>query len=210
MRVLIVAEGVHEIPSSHERPSGDAEEPQGALGVLVQRLIGEGHTYQYQSIKNAKPSRRLRGTVGGRGMTKRAVQWMLIAESQELDAIVLLVDEDGQPDRVDQIDKAQESNLTSLPRALGVAIRSFDAWMLADEQALSDVLDQPVQTQPDPESNKRPKDTCQALRDGSPNDPSLRDMYEGVAGTANLGVLRQRCPRGFAPFAERVEALAKP
>ena len=206
MRVLIVGEGAHEIPSVHERPSGDSE-AKGALGVLTSRLLGGGHSYQYRQIKEGKPSRRLRGVVGGRGMTRRALHWMQLAESNNFDAVVLVVDEDGSNARVSEIHEAQKTEVSAIPRALGVAIRSFDAWMLADEQALSKVLGYPVQTQPDPESNKRPKETCQALRDDSPNDPTLRDMYEGVADSADIGVLRNRCPKGFAPFAERVESL---
>jgi hypothetical protein len=35
----------------------------------------------------------------------------------------------------------------------------------------------------------------------------LRDLYSLVAAEADLQILRDRCPTGFAVFAERVEAM---
>lgn len=46
------------------------------------------------------------------------------------------------------------------PRALGMAIRSFDAWMLADDGVLTLVLGKPIDTQPSPEKNRDPKEAC--------------------------------------------------
>lgn len=207
MRVLVVGEGAHEIPSAYDRPAEADAEPRGALGVLVRRLLGDGHTYHYRSVKEAKPARRLRGAVGGRGMKKRALHWLLQAETHQFDAVVLVVDEDGDSTRVSKIDDAQQSAVSATPRALGVAIRSFDAWMLADEQALSTALGHPVQMQRDPETIKDPKAQCKALHEESPTDDALREVYEVVAAETDLTTLRERCPRGFGPFADRVEAL---
>ncbi len=32
-------------------------------------------------------------------------------------------------------------------------------------------------------------------------------MYDAVAGYVKLDTLKKRCPKGFEPFAKRVEAL---
>lgn len=91
---------------------------------------------------------------------------------------------------------------------MGTAIRSFDAWMLADEQCLTRALnraDHPVCRQPDPEEITEPKRACTDLcNDGM----ALADLYTNIAATINLDALRNRCPRGFAPFAARVCGLS--
>lgn len=132
MKVLLVAEGRHEL--------GDGEQP-GALDTLVRRLT-DRDDLKIERRKVSAPSLHLHpGT--GHGYTRRAKGWLSIAAREGFDALVLVIDRDDQADRITQIDKAQSSPHTDIPRAMGVAVRSFDAWMLADEKALQVVLGQP-------------------------------------------------------------------
>ena len=190
MRVLIVAEGVHE--------------REGALPTLVKRINAK----LVCECDNANTSRLRSLHRKGGGFEKRALRWLIRAEKKGYDAVVFLIDRDRNPDRVKQIDKAQEDKSQSeLPRALGVAIESFDAWMLADETALSQALRMTVSKQKDPETLRNPKAICENLRDEADTQQALRAMYDAVAAYVNLEVLKKRCPRGFEPFAKRVEAL---
>jgi hypothetical protein len=144
----------------------------------------------------------------GRGYFKRALRWMRQATRDGFDALVLLIDEDGDPDRIGQIAEAQEHwSMSDIPRALGVAIRTFDAWFLADEQAITAVLGGPVQRQPDPEREQTPKDRCRSLVDNAGSGVALRDLYRELSEQIDLTKLEARCPRGFAPFAARVRDL---
>ena len=103
---------------------------------------------------------------------------------------------------------AQDSLTQSqMPRALGVAIESFDAWILADQKALGIVLGCNVPQQKNPERMRDPKARCETLRDRSGKDLALRDMYREVMANADIGRLERDCKKGFAPFAERVKAL---
>jgi len=191
MRTLIVSEGKHE--------------SEGALQSLVRRLAEpKGLECEQQPLK-LNEIRAYHGK--GQGFFKKAIRWLLHAQDLHYEGVVLVVDEDGDADRVRQINKAQESTLATIRRALGVAIRMFDAWMLADEMALSKAVGTTVQRQPDPESVKDPKAHCQQLRDESGTRISLSSMYASVAQSADIDVLKQRCRRGFAPFASRVERL---
>ena len=194
MKVLIVAEGKHE--------------RSGSLETLVRRLLSGNPQFDMDDIhRRLSP---LHG-IGGFDYCKRALQWIQEAQKRGYDAIVLLLDEDGYPDRIKGIDQAQVrlSKTAMLPRALGVAIRAFDAWMLADEKALSDTLCRIVLCQPSPEGIRDPKSVCKQLRDDSPGcELGLADMYKSVAEKTNLEMLEQRCSSGFRPFAERVRALA--
>lgn len=85
---------------------------------------------------------------------------------------------------------------------------TFDAWMLADETALSAVLSRQVPREPDPERVKDAKRVCTALRDEAGTDMSLAELYAALAERIDLDVLVGRCPLGFEPFAGRLRAMA--
>ncbi len=154
-----------------------------------------------------KNGRRIHGK--GKGMFKKAVGWILDAANRHCDALVFLTDEDGDRSRLRQMDDAQHWNGTNLPRACGIAIRKFDAWFLADETVLEEILGAHVDRQPEPEKTAEPKAQCRSLLENSKLVDSLGELYEQVAQCINVGTLSDRCPNGFAPFAERVQALGQ-
>ena len=192
MRVLLVSEGRHE--------------GSGALEALVRRVVARIQSCTWDDVKRDDIHTH-RGK--GQGFFKRAVRWMLEARKRGYDVLVLVIDEDGCRERVAELEKAQlESVVTSrVSRALGIAVRNFDAWMLADEQALSVVLSVAVNTQPSPEQIVDPKSLCAALLEQSRCQSSQREMYAKVAELIDLGRLEQRCPIGFGRFAERLRSL---
>ncbi len=190
MRVLIVAEGHHE--------GG------GALESLVRRLSPHDLQCEFDRVSR-KEIHAHHGK--GSGYLKRAIRWMKEAEKRGYEAVVLLIDEDGRHERISEIEQAQHDRISKIKRALGVAIRTFDAWMLADEHALSTILEIEVGRQPSPESIRDPKRACEALLDASDEHMSLSAMYASVAETTEIDTLTERCPNGFGPFAERVQAL---
>jgi hypothetical protein len=189
MRVLIVSEGAHE---------------QSALEAIVGRFVGVD-----LSIDSERVSRNdIHAHHGkGSGYFKRAVRWLLEAQHLGVDALVLVIDQDGDLDRNKQIEEAQQSEWGVERRALGVAIRTFDARMLADEKALSGVLNRAVNLQRNPESIKNPKKTAASLLAGSQVSLAQRDLYAQVVQKLDLQVLEKRCPRGFRPFAERLRGI---
>lgn len=190
MKVLIVSEG------KHERC--------GAIQALVTRLATNDLALDYDRV--SRPD--IHAHHGkGRGYYKRALRWLFEAAKRGHDALVLVIDEDGRSERVEQINQAQKTELNPLRRAFGVAIRTFDAWMLADEEALTEVLGLQVQRQSDPERERDPKGVCKDLLDSSPRPMSQSQMYAAVADRTSIQRLEERCPRGFAPFAGRVRAL---
>jgi hypothetical protein len=194
VKVLIVAEG--------------KQERSGSLETLVRRLLGRDLQFDVDDIHRRLAP--LHG-IGGFDYCKRALQWLQDAQKRGYDAIVLLLDEDGFSDRIKGIDQAQvrQSKTTMLPRALGVAVRTFDAWILADELALSNVLGRTIQCQSSPEGMRDPKSVCQQLLDETTGcELGQAEMYALVAEKTRLATLELRCPIGFKPFAERVRALA--
>ena len=192
MRVLVVSEGKHE--------------QSGALENLLKRLGGDHHDFSPDRMARSDLPR----VHGGKGYFKKALRWLLRAQNKGYDALVLLIDEDGTKKRVQEIREAQNHNLLSqLPRAMGVAIRTFDAWMLADEKALTEVLGHNVNRQPAPETIRRPKQVCAVLLADSDSQISQSEMYARVSGEINVDTLCDRCPSGFSPFAARVRNIFK-
>lgn len=192
MRVLLVSEGKHE--------------ESGALESLVLRTATK-----IQACEFAKVSRddihTHRGK--GQGFTKRALRWLLEARKRNFDALVLVVDEDGCSERIRELTEAQNHQLVAanFPRALGIAIRSFDAWMLADEKALSVVLGCVVPTQSSPEEQRDPKSRCSALLADRSSPFSQSGFYARVAEVVDLEQLMNGCPKGFGVFAARLKSL---
>ncbi len=190
MKLLLVSEGKHELS--------------GALETLVRSLS------QYElAIDHAKVSQgKTHAHHGkGRGYFKRAVRWLLEARKRGYDAMVLVIDEDSYSERAKEIAEAQQYAAVDFRRAFGVAIRTFDAWMLADEHTLTSVLGRPVDRQPEPEKLKDPKGVCAELRDASKGNLAQSEMYAQIAEFIEFPVLEERCPRGFAPFAAHVRRL---
>jgi len=189
MRVLIVGDGPHE---------------EAALPILVRQINARIGATEFDRFKN------IPRPVHGRGnrILKRALGWFFQAAKRGFDGIVLLIDEDGDHDRRRAIDEAQESIATQFPRACGIAIRSFDAWFLADQVALSAVLERTIQRQPDPERHAHPKQACQRLIQES-DTSSLSELYRRLAECMDLDTVCERCPDGFTPFAERIARLSQ-
>ncbi len=197
MKFLVVSEGKHEL--------GDAEH-EGALIVLVQRALTKPAEFVAERISDPKVRVHWRRGVG-QGVVKRALAWLRFAERHDFDALVLVIDQDGYPEREREIATAQRDDRLTLPRALGVAIRTFDAWMVADERALSQCLGREIPRQKDPEGIRDPKHVCRQLLDGSGNPMSQAELYAATANSADLNILAERCPRGFAPFAAHLRGL---
>lgn len=195
--VLIVAEG------EHERAGGHAD---AALPTLVRRLLGDGIDLQVSIKPNRKVSGHMHAGKGDR-LGRKFIGIVQFAEREGFDAVVILMDHDGDDTRLKSATYAQEARLTSFPRAVGIAVRAFDAWILADHVALSSVLATTVDMQPNPEAISDPKKVCKSLRDAAGGNRRLRDLYSAVAAIVDLRILRARCPTGFAAFAERVEGL---
>jgi hypothetical protein len=195
VRVLLVAEG------QHERGKEDRD---GALETLVRRL--------HQDITQCDLDRVSRKDIHahhgkGQGYFKKALRWIRKAEKRGYDAIVLVIDQDNVPERMQEITRAQNAQLVTLHRALGVAIRTFDAWMLADAQALTRILGYAVSPQRSPEDVSDAKGVCTQLLGKSPMVMSQSEFYAFVACEADLSTLERQCSKGFAPFAQRVRSL---
>ena len=178
MKVLVVSEGQHELGRENR------EDRLGALTTLVSRTAVK--ELICTAMRVSDPSFSHSHGAGGR-LFERAYRCMLYAAEHEFDALVFLVDQDDDPSRRQHLDKAQDDVRIAIGRAFGLAVRTFDAWIIADEQALTSVLQRNVQREPNPEDIGNPEETLsptswrcrhefiRALRRGSPDSVDPKD-----------------------------------
>lgn len=192
MKILLVSEGASELA--------------GALKTLVQRLGLNESEIEQKRVSDSK----LHAHHGkGKGYFKRSLRWMLQAQKEGYDALILVIDHDDRAERKNELDEAQAYQATTIPRALGVAIKTFDAWMLADEVALTAILNRNIQRQPSAEELADPKSLIQQIAEEANWSDEIAVLYTQISERVDLTVLRQRCERGFGVFAQRVEGLCE-
>lgn len=201
MNILLVSEGVHEFGDSLDNP-----ELCGALEAIVRQLTHEELTITPRLSRDERIRAHLRKGKGD-GYFKLLIACMRYAEKEKFDAVIVVIDEDGEHDRVKQVDAAQDDDTVPIRRAVGISIRTFDAWMLADNLALSAAFNCQIDKVGSPESLKDGKAAFRGIRDGLGSSDRLRDLYARIGERARIEELEAACPKGFAPFADRVRKL---
>lgn len=214
MKWLLVAEGPHEVAQFNERYRFDpatGEEQYGALRALIERILDGKVALPPPEIRRISDVNvaTIRGR--GKGYLPRLMAWLRWAERENrFDFVVIVFDEDNVLERRKAAENAQENLVqAAIPRAIGVAIRTFDAWMLADQKALQSVLGTNVDFISRPEDEEDPKSCCKQLARTAGYEGATRDLYLKLITDHNLSIetLEKLCPKGFQPFAERVRKL---
>ena len=137
--ILLVAEGPHELGRSGEEfAPADAPPP---LAVLVKRLTNAAGNVRFVCRQSRSVLNMHRGKMMSR-MGKKVYSAMWFARhghSETLDAVVFLSDRDGPTNksRLSQMRQGRDDRgATPVPCAIGVAVETFDAWMIADTNAI--------------------------------------------------------------------------
>ncbi len=144
------------------------------------------------------------------------------AATEKFDALVYVIDRDrNRP--ANTIHAMQEGRdaaekKTPLPCAVGTAVEAFDAWFIADANAVKAAgkgagWNQGA-THPQPEKlggeegyGQHPKDLAAVILGGV---IGLGDKYASIACHVDLDQLAKTCPKGFAPFADEVRRRIGP
>jgi hypothetical protein len=212
-RVLVFGEGKHELAGRLGEALTAEELP--VLPTLVHRLLGEPGdvTYECRRWKDIKH-------VAGRGhkLARKVKRAILQATAQEFGAAVILIDRDRNDD-AEMVAPLREGR-DSMPDAfapacaVGVAVETFDAWMIADPNAAAIAGGDKSQCHASPENldgkegtGNHPKDRAADVFGGS---GGLGEKYKQTAMNIRLEHLEKCCPKGFKPFADEVRSRIAP
>lgn len=148
VRVVLLAEGAGETAGVLTIPpapgSALVDDQRGPAHALVARAIAHTWNVPAAAVQFEAPLRTGRGTVArgaellDRGTLRRILSWA--RPTQRPDLAVILVDADDSNDRHTRLVDFTKD----LPgqRVFGVAVREFEAWLLADVATFRAVLDQ--------------------------------------------------------------------
>ncbi len=226
-RVLVIGEGPHELGhrpadcASRDWPLSAHRLP--ALPLLVHRVLGEPEGVAFFAKEIGVPRRHVqsnlrRGTptqLGGHG---KQLFWALRDAGGKYQAVAYVMDRDRQADRavIDDLRAARDKFAAEqdLPCAVGAAVETFDAWMIADPEAIESAGGDKSRWHPAPEgldgteaSGNHPKCYAAAIFGGA---SGLAERYARAAAAMRVDRLEQSCPQGFAPFAREVRERIGP
>ena len=204
-KILVVGEGNNEIGPFDEWGQERAGPGKSPLANLVDRILGDGdRTYCCKSFKDA--TFRAHGAKT-RGLMKRAEKVIFHARRNGFDGCVILIDKDRNTtnDTLRPLEQASE-NLADRC-AVGVAVETFDAWMICDPNAVKAMGGDKSHCHPQPErlqgteaSGNHPKSHAKRCFPGM----GLTDAYCLVATKIDLDHLKKQCPQGFGAFEKEV------
>ena len=216
MHLLLVSEGRRDIGGA---PEGSSETPrQGAVRILVKRTLESRFE---RPIKDHEIETDVLPRVHERspdvtGYERKVELAIREGEVRGCTSVAIVVDRDGShhKKRLDQLARGREraSDLSLADHtALGLAIETVEAWLLADVKALNEAL-----SLDSPESMTKAPETIYGKK-GTPDHPKTilqnamgrSDLdeaaaYDGIAERADLATLEKRCPKGFKAFADEL------
>lgn len=204
LRIAIFGDGEFELGQVGRVYSSSEQLP--ALPCLVHRLLGSPVRASYVP----RLFRKVLVTHRKLDLGAKAKQAIRQAEREGYQAVVIVIDRDRQ--------KAQEKNVPLArardamaesgfpPCAVGVAVETFDAWMIVDGGAVQEAGGDGANCHGSPEglagkegTGHHPKDWAARLLGGH---GGLGAKYAIIASKVDLNLLEKRCPDGFADFAQ--------
>ncbi len=221
VRLMVVGEGPHELgdPDTWET---DGRASEAAMPTLVHRILCEPAEVCYHKVKlsarGSRTERRRAKHIHGRGTkaSGRVKTWIDRALRADCHGVIILWDRDGdtRSDRLAQMkvgrDEMANDTDTEYPAcAVGVAVESFDAWMIADGNALGRAEGNGAISHPTPE-NLSAAEAKERAQEIFGDEDGLRRCYATVAEHVNMKTLANCCPAGFAPFKQEIEQRIQP
>jgi len=187
----------------------------GVLPILVHTLCGEPDRMRVR--------RRRVAHLHGKGLWQkvRFARWQ--ARGTSAGAVFVMDSEGGAKLRekvLSELAKGRDAPGPNLPTAVGVAHPCIEAWLLADASAIRRALklEKEPNTPDDPESLPAPgkheatdpKIALATACGSSQKDLAASDKWAIASKMDDIPLVRERCPQGFAPFADEVECHIRP
>lgn len=207
-RVVVYAEGAGELTgrdtSRQRAPSTPlTEEELGVAHLLVRRCLEHTRELPPESIQFEEPLRSRGKLARGSMLHSRSTLRPLLFwanPDHRPDLAIVLVDADGkEEDRREQLTQALEN--LPLEAVSAVAVQEFEAWLLADPEALKNILHASL-TPPKPPERLTRQQAKELLQEWCESHGRRRDPAEirrQLVEACDLETLSHTCP-AFARF----------
>ena len=199
---------------------GDDPKPQrpnhGVVPILLYSLCDEPDRMQVKRRKLAM--------LEGKGLRQKVRFAKRQARLNRSAAAVVVVDSEGDHNqlkrKIRDLQKGRDIQSPDFPMVVGVAHPCIEAWLLADASAIRralglatdpEVPDEPEKL-PAPCENEQnnPKKWLAKAAGSRQKELSARDKDSIARAINDMVLMRQRCPLGFAPFADEVLKRIRP
>ena len=186
---------------------------EGVVPILVHRLCGRP--------SGMLVKRRAFAFLQGKRLAKKVQFAKRQASCSRSHGVIFVIDSEGDlAGRLADMVEGRNRELPQYPMAIGIAHPCIESWLLADATAIRralelgstpDVPDEP-EALPAPLANRN-RNPKTALRDTFPmcgKELSGKQKDCIAAAMNDMSLVRNRCPQGFAPFADEVETRIRP
>ena len=217
MRIVLLAEGGGEASGLSGLRKGpkapgtalDSEEL-GAGHWLIQRVLEDRCRIPENAVRFEMPLRTKHGRQarGSDLINPRILRQLLTPLQAELvpNLFVILVDQDGKRDRGKQLADWTQT-ITTTPKVIGVAIKEFEAWLIADVKTVRNISGSSIQVDKNPEDLpcRQAKDKLTKCLGSSDNKKQLRI---NIARECNIELLESQCSAFLAFSKDLQKALS--
>ncbi|WNG53458.1 DUF4276 family protein [Archangium gephyra] len=210
-RVVVYAEGAGELSgpdTSRQRAPGTplTENELGAAHLLVRRCLERTRALDPHFIQFEEPLRSRGKLARGSMLHSRAtLRPLLFWADEDLrpDLAIVLVDADGKEERQAELDSALENLMVEA--VVAVAIQEFEAWLIADSEALESVLRRSLSAPRPPErlGRRQAKELLQQWSEEHASKQEPAEIRRQLVQASDLDTLARGCP-AFAEFLRRL------
>jgi hypothetical protein len=219
VKVLFIGEGRHDIGD----PNPNSYAPRPAHGTIpslarriCQNITSESVALAWKDIPRFSLSAQKRGFPA-----KITAAALLAVRKFGCGATVVVTDRDGQADRQSELEKGVDSArqlFLQHPTVWGLAIESVEAWTLGVPDKIAEELGLDVKlvhqqfpggldveslSERSGKPDHRPKQLLERIAQLR-NRQDCTEFRQAIAERTDVGDLARACPKGFAPFAERL------
>jgi hypothetical protein len=196
------------------QPSAPSPPYEGVLPIIVHSLCGKPDTMlvvrrQYASLQGKTRAQKVHF----------AIRQAIYSPAKPAGVVFVLDSEGDLKGRKKELTEGRNRAYPDFPAALGVAHPCIETWLLAD----ADALRQGLTLTETPAAPDKPEELPAPCRDTKSNPKAIlreiagitrrevsTDDKDRIAVVLDLSLVRERCPLGFAPFADEVDRHIRP
>jgi hypothetical protein len=234
LRIGLIAEGQTELGPSvpYVKPEDGGKvipkENEGALHTLIRRELKDAGLPDCNFVHrhpSTKENNKGKVTTGFGFLDPKYLSQIVIAwKPEEVDLIIILADSDDkiserQKSLKDALKAIQDNHLDANENVIldqsigGLAIKDFEAWLLADFQTVSTILSIKIPELSNLEESDKTKNILEnAIAESEylveANNRKLEIRWH-LADRIDLAILRKSCPQGYGLFSQNLLKLTQ-